>query len=251
MASIEYAKSMLAVWLAGFAFNLCWVYRTSPQADRWRRCRFICRLWPQQTVVVLARFAVMRLVKLSQGVGLDRPAVYWPFILPIGLFEAWSVQAMADEYEGRPLKPLCLRAVRTQLKVSFLEAVGLTVGYMIWPWVKIDDPTVESWLHAPWRTFVFDIGLDVGFYTFHRSCHVNRTLYRWLHAPHHADTGKAHGRRLLHLDYISATSRLSLGALLIGARPPGGARDVRAELFGDGLHPWLVPDRLRAHRPRL
>jgi len=217
-SSSRYAIEMLACWLSFVTFNLGWVAMTSPKVDRWRRMRFVCMMWPQQFLAIVSRFLVMRLVKLASWEGLDHPALYWPLLLPIGVFETWSIQAMADVFESRPVKPVCLKQVLNQLKITTAESIGVTVGYKIWPWVRIDDPTLESLLHATWRTFVFDIGLDIGFYTFHRVCHVNRTLYRWLHAQHHTDTAKEHGHLVAHETYeVSLVEAISiLGSYLIG-----------------------------------
>ena len=177
----------------------------------------------------------MRLVKLASWEGLDHPALYWPLLLPIGVFETWSIQAMADVYESRPVKPVCLKQVLNQLKITTAESIGVTVGYKIWPWVRIDDPTVESLLHATWRTFVFDIGLDIGFYTFHRVCHVNRALCccRTSRHRHVRDLSVATSRRhALPLAARAAPHRHGQRA-----RSPSRARDLRGQPRRGDLHP--------------
>ena len=240
-SSSRYAIEMLACWLSFVTFNLGWVAMTSPKVDRWRRMRFVCMMWPQQFLAIVSRFLVMRLVKLASWEGLDHPALYWPLLLPIGVFETWSIQAMADVYESRPVKPVCLKQVLNQLKITTAESIGVTVGYKIWPWVRIDDPTLESLLHATWRTFVFDIGLDIGFYTFHRVCHVNRALCccRTSRHRHVREMSVATSRRhALPLAARAAPHRHGQRA-----RSPSRARDLRGQPRRGDLHPG------RAQRP--
>mmetsp|Transcript_6891 Transcript_6891/g.22639 ORF Transcript_6891/g.22639 Transcript_6891/m.22639 type:complete len:318 (-) Transcript_6891:664-1617(-) len=248
-SSSRYAIEMLACWLSFVTFNLGWVAMTSPKVDRWRRMRFVCMMWPQQFLAIVSRFLVMRLVKLASWEGLDHPALYWPLLLPIGVFETWSIQAMADVFESRPVKPVCLKQVLNQLKITTAESIGVTVGYKIWPWVRIDDPTLESLLHATWRTFVFDIGLDIGFYTFHRVCHVNRALCccRTSRHRHVREMSVATSRRhALPLAARAAPHRHGQRA-----RSPSRARDLRGQPRRGDLHPGLVPHRVRAYRPAL
>lgn len=206
-----YARDILGVWLGFFAYHLLVVLLTSPRNERLRRLRFVCVLYPQNLTVVLARFAVMRLSKLSSP-------LYWPLILPIGVFETWSVQAMADALEGRPQKAVTLDQVTKQIKVAACEAVGLTIGFKLWPWVTTDGPNVASLIHSIWRAAVFDTGLDLGFYTFHRLCHKNRVLYRHVHSDHHTTPGKTYGHLVAHETYdLSVVETVAiLGSYLIG-----------------------------------
>lgn len=48
---------------------------------------------------------------------------------------------------------------------------------------------------------VFDLGLDFGFYCFHRVCHMNRWLYFQVHRDHHVDTAKEHGHLVAYETY--------------------------------------------------
>jgi hypothetical protein len=177
---------------------------------------------------------------------------------------------MADLYEGRPLKAPTAKQIVLQLKVAAVETLGYVLAFQIWPWLREDGlgaPPASVLLHAVWRTLLFDIGLDLGFYAFHRSCHVNRsatraspslpaaasepdrllpssslphphhllppttrrTLYRLVHAPHHAETGKESSGASVARHAPAARPRPA-AAVAVGAWPPRRLRDVRAHL---------------------
>jgi hypothetical protein len=201
----RYAGHLLCVWLSFFAYQLLAVSFTSRGNERRRRLRFVLTLWPQNLAVVAARFAVMRLSKLSSP-------LFWPLLLPIGVFETWSVQAMADTFEDRPLKPITFDQITKQIKVAASEGVGLAIGFKLWPWVTTDGPNIASLFHAVWRAAVFDTGLDLGFYTFHRVCHKSRLLYRYVHTPCWSSSTPS-----------TARTRCALTARALRQRPPSAA----------------------------
>lgn len=187
----------VAIWLAYYGLNLVYTCVTSSSAEVARRLQFIALMWPQNLVAVLGKYAVLYLA-------LRKSPLFWMLILPLSVYETTSIQAMADLFEGRPLKAPTLSQVSKQVKIAVAEMTGLYLSYRMWPWLMDDPftgPTATSLIHAIWRATVFDIGLDVGFYAFHRSCHVNRTLYRLVHATHHTDTGKEHGHLVAYETY--------------------------------------------------
>jgi len=196
-----------AVWVAFYLFNLVYIRMIHPH-DR-KKLHFVAQLWPQSLLAVLTRYAVLCL-------GSRYSLLCCLLTLPISVWETTSLQAMADLYEGRPLKAPTAKQIVLQLKVAAVETLGYVLAFQIWPWLREDGlgaPPASVLLHAVWRTLLFDIGLDLGFYAFHRSCHVNRTLYRLVHAPHHAETGKEHGHLVAYetyeLTFVETASILS------------------------------------------
>jgi len=174
-----------------------------------KKLHFVAQLWPQSLLAVLTRYAVLCL-------GSRYSLLCCLLTLPISVWETTSLQAMADLYEGRPLKAPTAKQIVLQLKVAAVETLGYVLAFQIWPWLREDGlgaPPASVLLHAVWRAPLFDIGLDLGFYAFHRSCHVNRTLYRLVHAPHHAETGKEHGHLVAYetyeLTFVETASILS------------------------------------------
>jgi hypothetical protein len=208
------AADLAAVWLGAVALNLLYVSLISERAELGRRLQFIALMWLQNLISVVCRFAIMQW-------GVTHTLLYWTLFLPLSVYETTALQIMADLFEGRPLKPPTWRQVNQQSKVCVIEAIGYSISCSIWPWLIESAtiwPTAGTLVHSVWRAAVFDVGLDLGFYAFHRTCHVNRTLYRWVHAPHHTDTGKEHGHLVAYETYeLSIVETLSiLSSYLVG-----------------------------------
>ena len=162
-----------------------------------RRAKFVALEWVRDILSVAGRFLVMK-------AALGKSSTYWALMWPLIVLDTTSVQVIADLYEGRPLKLPGMHAVKRMLVLSFAVAVSICTGVYghspsYGPFhpgvyhIPLDGPTATSLLAAVWRVPLFDLGLDLGFYMFHRGCHTNRTLYRLVHAEHHTDTGKVHG----------------------------------------------------------
>lgn len=201
-------------WLGAFALNVGYILLSSERPELGRRLKFIALMWPQNLISIFCRFAILHW-------GVTRTLLYWVLFLPLSVYETTTLQIMADLYERRPLKPPNWMQVCTQSKVAAIESIGYLIACRIWPWLPESAtswPTAGTLVHSVWRAAVFDVGLDVGFYAFHRSCHVNRTLYRWVHAPHHTDTGKEHGHLVAYETYeLSVIETLSiLSSYLVG-----------------------------------
>jgi len=170
---------------------------------------------PRDIIVATARWWIMAEATRTT-------AAFWVLLWPLYVFEAISMQFVADLYEGRPLKGPTWHVWHKHIPVFLAEAMGLNIGFLIWggrAGIPIEGPTQATWmLNMLWRAPLFDLGLDFGFYTFHRTCHANRTLYKWIHAPHHIDTGKRHGHLVAHETYDLTLVELNslLGSYLIG-----------------------------------
>jgi len=236
----------VATFVLFWALNILYVYLTAPSAEQARRRMLFVRhshirhrftlptaptfgvalsssslswlqvllLHPRDVVVVIARLWIM--VETTRTT-----AAFWVLLWPLYVFEAISIQLVADIYEGRPLMGPTWHVWRKHIPVAMAETLALNIGFLIWggrAGIPM-GPTQATWmLHMLWRAALFDIGLDFGFYTFHRTCHANRTLYKWIHAPHHADTGKRHGHLVAHETYDLTLNELNvlLYSYLIG-----------------------------------
>jgi len=199
-----------AMLAAGFVFNLLYVMLTSPRHDCVPRLKFTCCGWPRDIVVVAVRYFIM-------CNGHHGSPLAWLFLLPLGVFETQTTQWLADWYEGRPMKNLTKHQILKQIPVACTEAFGVSIGFRIFN-IAPGGPSAGAILHTVWRAPLFDVGLDLGFYTFHRTCHKHRQLYRWIHAEHHTDVAKEYGQLVAHETYsISTIEALSiLGSYLVG-----------------------------------
>jgi len=207
-------RNAAAFWLLCAGGNLAYVAVTAERGERVRRLQFIALLWPHNVVNVLGRYFILWL-------SLTQSWLYFALLVPLTVFDTTSIQVVTDLFEGRPLKRPTLRHVGKFVKVAAIESIGYVLACQLWPWLQTDayeGPTVAALAHAVWRTALFDVGLDLGFYSFHRCCHVNRTLYRLVHAPHHTDTGKEYGHLVASETYeLSVVETLSiLSSYLVG-----------------------------------
>jgi len=201
----------IAMTLAmGTVWNFLYVALTAPRHDLVPRFKFTALNWARDVIVVSMRYFVI-------CNGHHGSPLAWVFLLPLGIFETQTTQWLADWYEGRPMKNVTKHQVLKQIPVACTEAFGLSIGFRIFS-IAPGGPSPAALLHAIWRAPLFDVGLDLGFYTFHRTCHKNRQLYRWIHAEHHTDVAKEYGQLVAHETYsISTIEALSiLSSYLIG-----------------------------------
>ena len=82
-----------------------------------KKLHFVAQLWPQSLLAVLTRYAVLCL-------GSRYSLLCCLLTLPISVWETTSLQAMADLYEGRPLKAPTAKQIVLQLKVAAVETLG-------------------------------------------------------------------------------------------------------------------------------
>ena len=76
--------------------------------------------------------------------------------------------------------------------------------------------------HTRARTHHQPHAKDLGFYAFHRACHMHRGLYKAVHRDHHVDTAKKYGRLVAYetytitwLETISITASYFIGLMLV------------------------------------
>lgn len=132
---------------------------------------------------------------------------YFLLLPALTLFETFTIQAMSDRIAGRAVTT---SITRTQLwncvRVGAVEGLAVWLGLLIHSCLQgtgdvNSPPTAFSVISFLWLCPVFDAGLDLGFYTFHRSCHQYPSLYRNVHKFHHVNTAKAHGRLMAYETY--------------------------------------------------
>lgn len=203
-------SGVAAALAAGALWNLAHVALTAPPRDRTARLSHTALGWARDVVVVSVRYLVIR-------TGHRGSPLAWPLLIPLGIFETHSTQWLADRYAGRPAERLTRHQCLKQVPIACTEALGLAVGFRVLP-VAPGGASPAALVGCLWRAPLFDLGLDLGFYAFHRACHANRRLYRWVHAEHHTDVGVTHGRLVAHETYtLSAAEALCiLGSYLVG-----------------------------------
>ena len=67
------------------------------------------------------------------------------------------------------------------------------------------------------RVVYVHVGLDLGFYLFHRACHVNKFLYKQVHRDLHIDTASKHGRLVAFETYTitwAETTRIAVSYVI-------------------------------------
>jgi hypothetical protein len=185
------ATGCLAYAIVGITFifiNIAIVRKTAPR-DAWSpRQLYVKRQVLVFLAVVLARWAMYAAARhLSFSA--------WLLCLPLNVFETWCAQRNADLYEGRPALLVSRRLVSLCAKVTLAEIVAVTFLHRIQePWVRTAGPAGAPLARAALGgCLLFDVGVDLAFYTLHRACHENRRLYKWVHRDHHTRTGHEGG----------------------------------------------------------
>jgi len=216
---VHSGPAVLATLCAGFLWNLLYVRYFAPLYDRKARLKFVALSWCRDIIVVAVRYFIV-------CNGHHGSPLAWLFLLPLGVFETHTTQWLADWYERRPMKHITAHQVLKQIPVACTEAFGLSIGFRVFNMAP-GGPSPAALLDVVWRAPLFDVGLDLGFYTLHRTCHKNKKLYRWIHAEHHTDVAKEYGILVAHETYsISTIEALSIlasyliGFELIGAVKP-------------------------------
>jgi alkylglycerol monooxygenase len=138
----------------------------------------------------------------------------WLLMWPLTCFETAFIQFAADNYEGRAFMPtLTRRWLRNSMQIAVVEVIGLIIvlhgrvpvlfaqKLIVMPSVTLLPPWLKIWAHSVWRVPLFELGLDLSFYIFHRTCHTSPFLYNLIHRVHHTDTAKAHGRLVAYETY--------------------------------------------------
>ena len=88
----------VATFLAFWALNIFYVYLTAPSAtEARRRVNYVLLQHPRDAAVVTARWWIL-------AEAMRTTPAFWLLVWPLVVFEAISVQLLADLYEGRPLK---------------------------------------------------------------------------------------------------------------------------------------------------
>lgn len=127
---------------------------------------------------------------------LTRGGLQWLSLFPLIMAEVWILQLLADGIEKRPLKMLPREGARNCLRVAIFEAIELMAVIRFFG-IPAEDPTfmevASAVYHGMWRAPLFDLVLDSAFYLFHRSCHINKALFKHCHGHHHTHTGKDEG----------------------------------------------------------
>jgi hypothetical protein len=176
--------SFVLVGLTFLFINLAILRKTAPRAALQQRQLYVKRQLFVFLALVLLRWAMYAAARhWTFGA--------WLFCLPLNVFETWCAQRHADLYEGRTTHPVSFRAVRLCLKVALAEIVAVTFLHRIQePWLRTAGPAGAPLARAALGgCLLFDIGVDLAFYTLHRACHENRQLYKWVHREHHTLTG--------------------------------------------------------------
>lgn len=171
-----------------FFINVAIIRKTAPRGDLHARTLYAKRQMSVFWAVVLARWAMYAAARhLSFSA--------WLLCLPLNVFETWCAQRNADLYERRPALPVSPRLVRLCVKVTLAEIVAVTFLHRIQePWVRTAGPNGASLVRAALGgCLLFDVGVDLAFYTLHRAWHENRQLYKWVHRDHHTRTGHEGG----------------------------------------------------------
>ncbi|EOD36067.1 hypothetical protein EMIHUDRAFT_362735 [Emiliania huxleyi CCMP1516] len=223
----------VAVAACFLIFNLLVIRFTAPAPDVLRRIDYAMRQFSMLCFTILARWGWMTL------------AVYyspWAAIAawPLAIFETWSVQFNADVYEGRAMKGVTWRHASKCLVVLVMEGFGVFAGFPLvvkllgWRQMSSGAPTGAMLLHgAAGMTLAYDLGLDFAFYLFHRACHENRLLYRWIHKEHHTDTGKAFGPLVAFETYTITWSEASF--IMVGYVLGLALAGIVAAVFGSDV----------------
>jgi sterol desaturase/sphingolipid hydroxylase (fatty acid hydroxylase superfamily) len=124
-------------------------------------------------------------------------------VYPLTVFETTVAQITADRHERRKVIGMSLRQLGNCLRVAIVESCGISLA--IWLSrafeLKPGPPSVLTLLFTVLLAPAFDLGLDLGFWTFHRTSHKVKWLYIMVHADHHVDTAKDHGRLVAYETY--------------------------------------------------
>lgn len=142
-----------------------------------------------------------------------------------------TVSDEADRYSARPVVGLCWTQVCSCLRVAIVEGTGTLFALLVIGIADFSQPaTARSLLSMLYFCPLFDAGLDLGFYLFHRACHRSKLLYKLVHLDHHADTAREHGRLVAYETYTitwvetaSITSSYLLGFGLVALAKGGAA----------------------------
>jgi sterol desaturase/sphingolipid hydroxylase (fatty acid hydroxylase superfamily) len=220
------------------------------------KLRLVLEVNLELAVATPCRFFIM-----SRG-GLTR-LLAWPLIAA----EMAYIQLMADRYEKRLFSPTLTRSlISNALGVAVIEGLGLalathgpvlTSGFGLLPIVDaavvFDGAAARATI---WRVPLFELGVDLAFYTFHRCCHSIPWLYAAVHKKHHAETAKAHGRLVAYetytltwLETLTFLGNYLLGFLLLRLIGPVGIGEAAllvsychtVELSGHTALTWTPP----------
>eukprot|EP00121_Abeoforma_whisleri_P003475 Awhi_evm1s3122 len=205
---------ILIVIFLGTTFNMIANGVTTTNSNlRWRKWEFVLSAIIRDSLCTTVRYFIW-----CRGGGISI-CLLWP----LTLFETFSTQFMGDRYSQRSTLGVCWSQIWTCLRVAIVEGSSSFLGLQLF---KVADislvPSSLSIVRMVYFCPIFDLGLDLGFYTFHRLCHSNRFLYKLVHADHHLHTAKKYGRLVAFETYtitlietISITSSYFIGLLFV------------------------------------
>ena len=218
---VDFVLPVVPPFLCFWVFNLvCYMASPSPTHSDDMKYTFVQH--PSDFARTLTRWWILdSLVQRDQ---------YWPLLvlIPLTIFETAICQYLYYRHEHVPTPDVTVQQILNCCRTSIVETCGVILSLKVIPGVfaeivphsqkvhpllsiicaKFSKPVV----HAPPPTFVevlqllylcplFDLGLDLGFYTFHLTSHRNKYLFKMIHADHHTDTAKTHGRLVSYETY--------------------------------------------------
>ena len=186
----------------GFLLNcLGYCATTRTGTDLRRHLAFTVIQWSSDIIRSMLRYFVVTSI-------CERRFAAMLLIWPLTVFETTMAQWMMDMHERRPFVPMTRTQLANCLRVACVEGAGVLAAIELGPRSPLrlvvsttSPPSARAILSLVVLSPLFDLGLDLGFYTFHRACHVNKTLFALVHQDHHTDTAKAHGRLVAYETY--------------------------------------------------
>ena len=177
-------------------------------------------LYPNDLFRTLIRWYILSRVNVNSYKEL---LLLWP----LTIYETSLTQIMTDMHSSNsndtdtPPPSITKTQLINCARTSTVEAFGVTLALKIMPQIAqllpipLDSllkpamdipfseslPTAKTILSLVLLIPLFDLGLDLGFYTFHRICHINKFLFKLVHQDHHVDTGLTHNRLVAYETY--------------------------------------------------
>ena len=238
---VSEAVAILGLAAAAFAYKATLNVVTARDGAEARRKLAYCAVAiPREVLCTAVRY---RVTLAACRLPVDGPVAVLPWVAalwPLTIFESQGIQFTADRYSQRPVVGLCATQAWSCLRVAVVEAVGMLTALHQTGFVDAANPgraTAATLLRMLWMAPVFDCGLDLGFYVFHRACHESPLLYRLVHKEHHTDTAKRHGRLVAYETYTLtwAETFLISFAYLLGFAFVFAALALGAAATGAGL----------------
>jgi len=149
-----------------------------------------------------------------------QPWITFPILWALVCLETLVYQLCFDYVEERPrsswnykkwlyscIKPGAVNALVPLLLIPFKFVPSGSISSM--------EDVAWSFIHSVWRVLLFEIGLDIAYYTRHKVWHSNKA-FTWIHKRHHSDTGKLHGHLVTYETYVASwVEEMYIGAIYI------------------------------------